>query len=211
VPPAWRAARIDPLAAVRPPALAARAGRPVRSVGAMALANLGRVPGRTLLGVAGLVVGVAAFTVLLAINLAFRGSVSGTLLGNLLAVQVREVDFASALLAIGLGGLSVADVLFLNFRERQAELVTLATTGWRGRDLARLGMLEGVGMGVLGSLGGVALGLGAATLLGQTALAGLALAGAVAGLVGIVVVAGLSLVPLQALRALSAPTALAEE
>jgi putative ABC transport system permease protein len=177
----------------------------------MALANLGRVPGRTLLGVAGLVVGVAAFTVLLAINLAFRGSVSGTLLGNLLAVQVREVDFASALLAIGLGGLSVADVLFLNFRERQAELVTLATTGWRGRDLARLGMLEGIGMGVLGSLGGVALGLGAATLLGQTALAGLALAGAVAGLVGIVVVAGLSLVPLQALRALSAPTALAEE
>lgn len=211
VPPAWRAARIDPLDAVRPPAVGARAGRPVRSVGAMALANLGRVPGRTLLGVAGLVVGVAAFTTLLAINFAFRGSVSGTLLGNLLAVQVRGVDFASALLAIGLGGLSVADVLFLNFRERNAELVTLATTGWGGRELARLGMLEGVGMGVLGSLGGMALGLGVAALLGQTAIGGLALAGAIAGLVGVAMVAALSLVPLWALRTLSAPTILAEE
>jgi len=211
VPPAWRAARIDPLDAVRPPAVGARTARPVRSVGAMALANLGRMPGRTLLGVAGLAVGVAAFTTLLAINLAFRGSVSGTLLGNLLAVQVRGVDFASALLAIGLGGLSVADVLFLNFRERQAELVTLATTGWGGRELARLGMLEGAGMGVLGSLGGTALGLGAAAFLGQTAIAGLALAGAIAGLVGVAVVAALSLVPLRALRTLSAPTVLAEE
>jgi len=211
VPPAWRAARIDPLDAVRPPAVGARAGRPVRSVGAMALANLGRVPGRTLLGVTGLVVGVAAFTTLLAINFAFRGSVSGTLLGNLLAVQVRGVDFASALLAIGLGGLSVADVLFLNFRERNAELVTLATTGWGGRELARLGMLEGAGMGLLGSLGGMALGLGAAALLGQTAIGGLALAGAIAGLVGVAVVAVLALVPLRALRTLSAPTVLAEE
>ena len=85
--PAWRAASSTPLDAVGPPVAAAGRARPVRGLARMAAANLTRVPGRTLLAAISLLIGVAALTVLLSINLAFQGDVIGTLLGALISVQ----------------------------------------------------------------------------------------------------------------------------
>ena len=59
--PAVRAGRSVPLDAVRPPVVAPRRAGPVRGIGRMALSNLLRLPGRTLLGSAALLVGVAAW------------------------------------------------------------------------------------------------------------------------------------------------------
>ncbi|GGX79472.1 hypothetical protein GCM10010510_25540 [Streptomyces anandii JCM 4720] len=86
--PAWLATRLGPMEAVRPAVSAARRARPVGSVAGLAVRNLLRVRGRTLLGAAGPALAVAAFTVLLALTLALRGEAAGSLLGN--AVVARR-------------------------------------------------------------------------------------------------------------------------
>jgi ABC-type antimicrobial peptide transport system permease subunit len=176
----------------------------------MALSNLLRLPGRTLLGSAALLVGVAALAFLFAVNLAFRGTLVGTLLGQVISVQVRAVDYVSVALAVVLGAFSVADVLFLNLRERAPEIVTLRTTGWRESHLVRLVALEGVGIGLVGAVPGALLGL----LLGMAVgghpvqIAGAALFAAAAG----TLVATLaSLVPALLTRRMAQPEVLAEE
>lgn len=209
--PAVLAARARPVDALRPAVSPPRSARPVRSLAGMAVRNLRRLPARTLLGTTGLAVGVACLVVMLGINLAFDGLLVGTLLGGALAVQVRPVDYASVALAIGLGGLSVADVLYLNLRERTGELVTLRTSGWRNAHLTRLGALEALGLGTLGSLAGVAVGLTVAVLIGGGLTPRLGLLAAAAAAGGIVVALAASLVPLRALSRLIAPTALAED
>ncbi len=80
--PAWQASRLVPLDAVRPPVSGKVEGRPVRHLGALALANLRRVPVRSLVAVAGLTVGVTALALLVAIDRAFQGTLVGTLLGG---------------------------------------------------------------------------------------------------------------------------------
>jgi hypothetical protein len=209
--PAALAARGAPMDALVPPVSAPRAGREVRSIAAMALSNLLRLPGRAALGVAGTAMGVAALVVLLGINLSFYGALAGSALGDFLTTQVRPVDYLSVALAIALGALSVADVLWLNLRERAPELVTLRTFGWKEGHLRLLGLLEGLTMGLSGSLAGAALGLAVVgflgggvspTLLGLAALA--ALGGAAAALLA-------SLGPLLALSRLTPPAVLAEE
>src|SRR5439155_13255044 len=129
--PAQRAARSVPLDAVRPPVAAVTRRRPVRGIPSLALVNVRRARGRSLLAIAGLLVGVAGLTLLVAINRAFQGSLVGTLLGQAISLQVRGLDFVAVGVTIGLAALSVADVLFTNLRERAAEVVTLRTVGWR--------------------------------------------------------------------------------
>src|SRR5205085_284556 len=134
--PALRAARADPLAAVRPAVRTGRsARRGVRSVAALARTNLVRVPGRSVLGVLSLGIGVFALTALLAVTAAFRGAVVGTVLGDAVAVQVRTADYLAVAATLVLGALSIADVLYLNLRDRSAEIATLRATGWRERQL----------------------------------------------------------------------------
>jgi hypothetical protein len=209
--PAWRASRSRPMDAIRPAVSErGRAGR-VHRIASMAIGNLRRVPSRTALGAAGLVIGVGSLTLLLAINRAFQGVLVGTLLGNFVSVQVRGVDLGSVLLVIALGGLSVADVLFLNLKERQAEFVTLQTVGWDDRYLRALVLGEGLAMGVLGSLAGVALGVGASAFIRGIPVSSIAFAAVLAGVAGIAVAALSSLVPLFGIERLTPPTVLAEE
>lgn len=208
--PAVRASGAVPLDAVRP-SVAGRSSRGmVRRVIGMARANLRRLPSRTLIGALGLFVGVAALTVILAINLAFQGVLVGTLLGGFVSVQVRGVDLASVLLAILLGGFSVADVLFLNLRERAPEFVTLRASGWGERDLGRLVAWEGAAMGVLGAVPGAAVGIALAGVVGglspEVGVAGLLAAGA-----GVLVALTASLVPATLIGRMSPPSVLAEE
>ncbi len=209
--PAWRAAHADPVSSVRPPALAVRRARQPGGIIALALLNVARTPGRTLIGVVSLAVGIAALTMLAGVTDAFRGIVVGSLLGDAVAVQVRGVDYVAAGATVALGVLAVADVVFLNITERAAELATLRSFGWRDTVLARLVVTEGVIIGLTGSLLGAGLGLGAAAwFAGHLPVRLLSIAAAVVA-AGIIVSAAATLLPAALLRRLPATQLLAEE
>ena len=209
--PAWQAARSDPGAAVRPALLTARRVRRPRSVLALGLVNLVRVPGRSLVGAASLAIGVCALTLLSTVTLAFQGQLVGSLLGDAISVQIRPVDFIAAALTVALGALALADVLYLNVRERASEFATLSALGWRDQALAELVSVEGLGMGVAGSVAGAALGLaGAGVFAGHLpgAVVVIALAAVV---VGTAIAALATAVPVTLLRRRDSAQTLAEE
>jgi len=209
--PAWLAARADPVSSVRPPVLAAGRARQPRGITTLAALNVIRTPGRTLIGVASLAIGIAALTMLTAVTIAFRGQITGSLLGNAIAVQVRGVDYVAAGATVALGVLAVADVVFLNITERAAELATIRSFGWREAALARLVITEGTIIGVIGSLAGAGLGLGAAAWLAGQLPARLPAIAAAAVAAGIVITAAASLLPAALLRRLPLAHLLAEE
>jgi putative ABC transport system permease protein len=208
--PAWRASRMTPIEGIAPPVSRRSSSRSVKRIAGMAFVNLRRLPGRTIVAASGLFVGVAALTVLLAINLAFRGALIGSLLGNVVSVQVRGVDLLSVGLALVLAGLSVADVLLLNVRERAGEYVTLRSSGWRDGQLAMVVGLEGLGLGLAGALPGAAAGIAIAVATGGGSQR-VVLAGALAVLVATAVALVASLVPAFVVSRMSFKTVLAEE
>lgn len=208
--PAILAARGVPLDVVRPAVVGHAAGRHVRGIGGMAGSNLRRVPGRTAVAALALFLGVAALAALVAINLAFAGTLSGSLLGSFVSVQARGVDYLSVGLAIALAGVSLADVLVLGLRERAPELVTLQATGWTEAHLARLVGYEGVGIGLLGSVAGGLVGVVIGILAGGPPTR-VALAAGLAALAGVVVTLAATIVPATAIGRLIAPARLAEE
>ena len=209
--PARRAARADPAAAIRPAVQVVRRARNTRTVAGMAMTNLARAAGRSLLGALSLAVGVCALTLLLAVTLAFRGTVVGTLLGEAVSVQVRGVDYLAAAVTVVLGAAVVADVLYLNVRDRSAEFATLRAVGWREGPLARLVALEGVGMGLLGSVVGAGAGLALAAAFAGTLRPALVTTAAAGIAAGTLVAAAAVLLPVAMLRRLPTARALAEE
>jgi ABC-type lipoprotein release transport system permease subunit len=168
--PAYAATRGRPLDAVYSVPGGSGHHRAVRHVSGIARANLLRRPARLISGSLGLFIGVAAFAVLLAVQLAFQGQVVGTALGNLVSVQVRGVDLIAAVLALLLGAFSVADVLAVNLRDRAGEQAVLAATGWRPATLFRLAFTEGIVVGIIGAIAGGAVGLALAAILTGSAL-----------------------------------------
>jgi putative ABC transport system permease protein len=165
--PAVRAARMAPTAALRPPVLHAGRGWHVRSVSQLALINIARAPGRSVLAAASLALGVGALTVLLAITIVFHNTLTGTLLGSAISLQVRGSDYAAVGVIVILATTGIADVLYLNLRERAAETATLQAVGWPDRTLARLVVSEALWLGLVGSLTGAALGVLAASTFAQ--------------------------------------------
>jgi ABC-type antimicrobial peptide transport system permease subunit len=210
--PAWRAGRPDPAAIVRP-AVSSHATRlpPPRGVTTLALANLARTPGRTFLGAASLLIGVAALTILLAITFAFRGAATGTLLGAAITLQARTVDYLAVAVTIILGIVSVGDVLYLNITERAAQLALFTAVGWPDRTLNRLLVTEALGMGALGGTFGAALGLAGASLFADGITTPLLWCAGAALIVGIAVAALAVVVPLTLLRKLPTAQLLAQE
>ncbi|HEX2895079.1 MAG TPA: ABC transporter permease [Marmoricola sp.] len=170
--PAWLAARSQPMDAVRPPVDAPAKARHPRSVRGLALVRVGRVKARSALAALGLAVAVLVFTVLLAITLAFQGAVVGTILGDAVAIQARAADYAATGASLGLAFLGVANVLYLNIRDRGAELATLRAVGWTDRHLDRLVITEGVVIGALGATPGAIAGVLIATAVTGTTSAG---------------------------------------
>jgi putative ABC transport system permease protein len=209
--PAWLASRADPVAAVRPPVLDAGQARHLRGVTGLAVVNVLRTPGRSLVGALSLAVGVAALTMLTAVTLAFRGAVVGSLLGNVVAVQVRGADYAAVTATVALGVLAVADVLFLNIRERAAELAAIRAFGWPESALGRLVVTEGAAIGLAGSLAGAAAGLAVAAEFAGQFPARLLLAATGAVLAGVLITVVAALLPAQLLRRLPTAQLLAEE
>ncbi len=209
--PAWRATRADPGAAVRPSVNSVRRGRVPRRVSGLAVGNLLRSPGRTALGALSLAVGVGALTLLVVISSAFRGTVTGTVLGDAVTVQVRGTDYVAAVITVLLGAVSVADVLYVDIRERAGEFALLGATGWADGPLSRLAGYEALAMGLLGSLLGVASAIGL-TLWLRVALPPLVYpAAAAAVLAGAVVAVVAAIIPVRSLRRLPMARLLAEE
>ncbi|GIJ12035.1 hypothetical protein Van01_52490 [Micromonospora andamanensis] len=209
--PAWRAARPDPGEVIRPAVLGVAARRQApRRLATLALANLARTPGRTALGATSLMIGVAALTMLLAITFAFRGAVSGTLLGDAVTLQARTVDYIAVAVTIVLGLVSVADVLYLNISERAAEFALFGAVGWSDGMLNRLVVVEAIGMGVIGGTLGAAAGLGGAAAFAGGMTAPIVWCSVAALVSGVAVSAVSVVVPIAMLRRLPTAQLLAE-
>ena len=210
--PAAKAARAHPVAALTPPVSPPRrAPARIRGIGRLALTNLRRVPGRALLGVVSLAVGVASLVFLAGITASFHGAVVGTLLGDAVTVQVHGSDYAAAVIASVLGAATIADVLYVNIRDRAAEYALLHAVGWPDRALARLVLIEAAVMGTVGSI----LGAGAA-VAGDAVLTGGYTAALTLPALGIAAAAVLlttlaAILPAVGLRRLPAARLLAEE
>ncbi|MEV4813484.1 FtsX-like permease family protein [Micromonospora avicenniae] len=209
--PALRASRAHPAAALRPPVAAVRRGNRPRTLFQLALTNLARTPGRTLLGAGALAIGVAALTLVGAVSYAFRGAVVGSLLGDAISVSVRGADLVAAAATVLLGAAAVADVIYLGIRDRAAELATLSAVGWADAALARLIAYEALALGALGAGSGALLGLlGAVVLIGAPPASLLLVAGATAA-AGVGVSCLAALLPAALLRRLPTARLLAGE
>jgi len=210
IAPAYAATRGRPLDAVYSVPGGGGRHRAIRHVSGIARVNLLRRPARLISGALGLFIGVAAFAVLLAVQLAFQGQVVGTALGNLVSVQVRSVDLIAAVLALLLGAFSVADVLAVNLRDRAGEQAVLAATGWRPATLFRLAFTEGMVVGIVGAIAGGAVGLGLAAILTGSALA-VAPSAVLAAVIGLVLVGAVLTVPAWQASQTAPAAALAED
>ncbi len=209
--PAWLAARADPVASVRPPVLPVRRARQPSRITGLAVVNVLRTPGRALIGALSLAIGVMALTLLVAVTLAFRGAVVGTLLGNVVTVQVRGVDYVAVVATVALGVLAVADAMVISITERAPELATIRAFGWPEPTLHRLVITEGALTGTAGSVTGAVLGLVAAAVFAGRLSPLLFAAAAAAVVAGTVVTCAAALLPAQLLRRLPAAQLLAED
>ncbi|MEO6509500.1 MAG: FtsX-like permease family protein, partial [Nocardioides sp.] len=161
--PVLRASQAAPLQALRPLVRAPRRARGVRSVFALGLVDVRRTPGRSALAAASLFIAVGSLATLLAIQRQFADNALGSLLGNVVAVDVRGVDLLAAGLILLLAAFTVADVAYLNITERRAEIGTLQATGWATRHLRRLFATEALTIALVGTVAGAlvaALGTG---------------------------------------------------
>jgi hypothetical protein len=177
--PALAATRIPPLGAVHPAVAAPRRPGVVRTVLALAWTNVRRVPTRSLLAASCLALATATFTLLLAVAVGFQGAVVGSVLGDAVAVQARGADYAAALATLALAGIGMANVTYLNIRDRSVELATLLSLGWTPRRGQALLAAEAGLIGAIGGVVGALVGYGGAWLLfgalpGRVVLAALA-------------------------------------
>ncbi|WP_151084503.1 ABC transporter permease [Nocardioides cynanchi] len=163
--PTRRASRAVPMQAIQPAVRAPRRALAVTSVTRLGLVGVSRTPGRSLLAAASLFIGVAALAGLLAIQQEFSQHVVGTLLGNVVAIQVRGVDLLAVALVLGLGAFTIADVAYLNISERRAEIGTLRATGWTEHHVQRLFATEALVIAAVGAVAGALLGVTATGVL----------------------------------------------
>ena len=200
VVPARRAALATPMDAIRPIVARPRTSATVRSLGRMALTNALRVPSRTLLCLLGILIGTSAFTVLVAIALAFQGAVVGSVLGDAVALQARGADYAAAGATLALAGLGVGNVLYLNIRDRASELATLQALGWTTHSISRVLTIEGAIIGALGAALGALLGVVGVWALTGTISRLVLLASGIAGTAGLLVAVAASLISTRLTR-----------
>jgi hypothetical protein len=158
--PSWVASRIPPAEALQPAARAPRrGGRRVRTVTGLAITGVVRTPGRSAVAATGLAIGVAGLTVLLATHASFATSIGDSELAGLVNGSTRGTDLVSVLLTIALSAAGLADLTYLNLRERAGELAALAASGWGRPQLGRLLASEALVTAVTGSVAGAATGL----------------------------------------------------
>lgn len=129
------------------------------AVGGMALRNVTRSRWRAVIALGSLFLSAILLTVMVDGLLAFRQTLQGTLLGEYVLVQTAVPQLASAVFALLLTFLSVADLLLLQVRERQKEIGLLQAVGWRPTIVQRLFVQEGLTLALLGTVPGVVVAL----------------------------------------------------
>jgi hypothetical protein len=194
--PALQAARVPPIPLLQMAGLRHRPGQERvrgRSGGVLlsaryALRGVVRRWSRSLL--AGMTAALSAGLLMLLVGVVVdrAGYLSGTLLGEYILVQVEGyhwwlVGVGMALAAAGMGNSLLAGVL-----ERRREIGVLKALGWRTGAVARLFLLEGAVLGLLGGLAGTALGL--AVYLGLYRSVGIGLLWAVLAGLGVPTLVG---------------------
>ena len=152
----------------------------VGSLAGLAVVNVLRVPGRSVLAAAGVALAVAGLTLLSVLTLAFHGEAAGTLLGQAIIVQVHAADYAAAATCAVLGLALAADIHYTATRDRAGEHALLRATGWTDADLTRLGADETAITAIAGAIAGCAL-----PVLGVWLAVGVAPVGAIGAAVGI--------------------------
>lgn len=152
----------------------------VGTLARLAVVNVLRVPGRSLLAAAGVTLAVAGLTLLSVLTLAFHGAAAGTLLGQAIIVQVHAADYAAAATCAVLGLALAADIHYTATRDRAGEHALLRATGWTDADLTRLGAAETAITAIAGAVTGCAV-----PVLGVWLAVGASPAGAIAAAVGI--------------------------
>jgi hypothetical protein len=171
----------------------------VRTLARLALVNVLRVPGRSLLAAAAVALAVAGLTLLSVLTLAFHGAAAGTLLGQAIIVQVHAADYAAAATCAVLGLALAADIAYTATRDRAGEHALLCATGWTDGDLTRLGAAETAITALAGAIAGSALPVVAVWLATGTAPAGAIAAAAGIGAVGAALTMAASLAPARQL------------
>ncbi len=126
-------------------------------------------------------------------------------------MQVRGADYLAVGITITLAALSVADVLYMNLRERAPEFASLRTVGWSDRHLIVVVALEAVMVSATGSLIGVAVGVGISMLVLNIPISPLAVAAGFGLAGGVATALAASLVPLAQFGRLTPAAVLAEE
>ncbi len=101
----------------------------------------------------------ALLTVFLAGSLALRGYLSGTLLGEYLLLRIEGYHYLMAGVCLLVASLTSTDALLVSVLERRREIGVLRAVGWRSECVFRLFLSEGVTLGFLGGLGGIAIGV----------------------------------------------------
>ncbi|MFI6284847.1 FtsX-like permease family protein [Streptomyces sp. NPDC051018] len=210
--PAWLAARVQPVTALRPAVSTGRRTRMFAGVTGMALAGAVRARGRGLLGAAAVAAAAAATLLLIAATSTFRGTLAGSLLGETISVQVRSTDIAAVVTMVLLSTVAVGDVMYLGVEDRASEFALLRAVGWGEAVTARLVLLEGMLIGLLGAVAGTLLGGAAALWLAPGGGVGALLVPAAVVVVGGTVLSGAAgLVPVLIQRRGSPARLLAEE
>ncbi|TDC48357.1 ABC transporter permease [Jiangella ureilytica] len=209
--PAWRASKPAVAGMLQPRVLPGQRSPVVRGVRSLAVANVVRSPGRTVLGMLAVALGCAALTALLGITLAFNGAVVGSVLGDAVSVRAREIDYVAVLVTILLSSVAVADVVFLNMRDRRAEFAVLQAVGWGDGRVRRVVLAEAALIGLTGAAAGTLAGLAIAAGLAGELRPELLVAAAttVAGGTAVPVLA--SLVPAAALRRMTVASTLTRD
>lgn len=118
----------------------------------------------------------------------------------MVSVQVSASDYVAVVAIIVLGSAALGDVVYLNLRERAAELATLRATGWDERTLARLIALEGLAIGAVGSIIGAVIGLAATAAFAGTLPGALIATSAAAAAIGSLTAAAAAVTPALLLR-----------
>jgi putative ABC transport system permease protein len=209
--PALRAARAHPASALRPTVVAPRRALPPRRLSGLALTNVVRTPGRSLLGASSLALGIAGLVVIAAVMLDFDGTVVGTLLGDAVSVQVRTTDLLAVGTAVVLGVVAVSDALYLGIRERASEFATLRAVGWSESELRRLVLMEAAVISMFAVLSGLFVGVAAIKMLADIAIPRIIAMAAVTGGFGILLGAIAAAVPVLLLNRVRLATLQSEE
>ncbi len=132
---------------------------PGRGATWLGIIGLLRRPSRVLLGASAVALGVASITVLTEINRAFRGSITGTLLGEAVTINVRTPDLVAAGCLGLLGLVSVAMVIFMGLTEDAAMYASLQAIGWKDWRIGWIVTLQSLIISAIGCLLGGALSL----------------------------------------------------